>query len=155
VEVAENTQNQLTRGLENGELDVAIMYDLDLLGTWRTATLAELQPRVVLPASHRLAGSERPVDLADLGGDPMVLDAPPNSSHAHECCAKAGFSPNVVYRAPRVRIGPILRRPWTRLDAAAPAAEVTYEGRTVVVVDIGSRCCHRWASRWCGSRTRC
>lgn len=141
VEVAENTQDQLTRGLENGELDLAIMYDLDLAGTWRTATLAHLQPRVVLPAGHRLAESERPIDLAHLRQDPMVLlDAPPSSSHAHECCAKAGFTPNVVYRArtyetARSFVGRGLG--WTLL-LQRPSANVTYEGRAVVVKDIGT-----------------
>ena len=75
------------------------MYDLELAGTWRTATLAHLQPRVVhrRPPPRRV---ERPIDLAHLRKDPMVLlDAPPSSSHAHECCARAGFTPNVVYRA--------------------------------------------------------
>lgn len=33
LEVQENTQDQLTRGLESGELDVAITYDLELDGT--------------------------------------------------------------------------------------------------------------------------
>ena len=84
VEVAENTQDQLTHGLESGELDLAIMYDLDLAGTWRTATLAHLQPRVVLPAPTGLAESNGPIDLAHLRKDPMVLlDAPPSSNHAY------------------------------------------------------------------------
>lgn len=141
VEVAENTQDQLTRGLESGELDVAIMYDLDLDSGWQTATLAHLQPRVVLPAGHRLAESARPVDLAHLRKDPMVLlDAPPSSSHAHACCAKAGFTPNVVYRArtyetARSFVGRGLG--WTLL-LQRPSANVTYEGRPVVVKDIGA-----------------
>ena len=55
LEVQENTQDQLTHGLESGALDLAIMYDLDLEPVWKSATLATLEPRVVLPADHRLA----------------------------------------------------------------------------------------------------
>ena len=141
VEVAENTQDQLTRGLESGELDLAVMYDLDLEPTWRTATLAHLRPRVVLPAGHRLAESANAVDLAHLRKDPMVLlDAPPSSSHAHDCCARAGFIPRVVYRArtyetARAFVGRGLG--WTLL-LQRPSTDVTYEGHEVVVKDIGA-----------------
>lgn len=141
LEVQENTQDQLTRGLDSGTLDLAIMYDLDLEPTWKTATLASLRPRVVLPAEHRLADSPRPIDLSHLRNDPMVLlDAPPSSSHAHDCCARAGFAPRVAYRArtyetARSFVGRGLG--WTLL-LQRPSANVTYEGRPVVVKDIGS-----------------
>lgn len=141
LEVQENTQDQLTRGLESGDLDLAIMYELDLAATWKTATLAHLRPRVVLPADHRLADSARPLELADLRNEPMVLlDAPPSSSHAHECCARAGFSPRVAYRArtyetARAFVGRGLG--WTLL-LQRPSANFTYEGRPVVVKDISA-----------------
>lgn len=141
LEVQENNQDQLTHGLESGALDLAIMYDLDLEPVWKTATLATLEPRVVLPADHRLATSAGPVDLGDLRNDPMVLlDAPPSSSHAHYCCARAGFTPRVAYRArtyetARSFVGRGLG--WTLL-LQRPSADVTYEGRPVVSKDI---CC--------------
>lgn len=141
LEVHENTQDQLSKGLESGELDLAIMYDLDLDPTWKTVTLAHLQPRVVLPADHRLAESAGPVDLGHLRNDPMVLlDAPPSTSHAYFCCARAGFTPRVVYRArtyetARAFVGRGLG--WTLL-LQRPSASVTYEGRQVVVKDIHS-----------------
>ena len=141
LEVQENTQDQLKRGLESGELDLAIMYDLDLDPIWKTVTLAHLQPRVVLPAEHRLADSPGPIDLSHLRKDPMVLlDAPPSSSHAHDCCARAGFTPHVVYRArtyetARSFVGRGLG--WTLL-LQRPSANVTYEGRSVVVKDIAA-----------------
>ncbi|WP_202978011.1 LysR substrate-binding domain-containing protein [Nocardioides daphniae] len=99
LEVHELTQDQLTSRLESGDLDLAIMYDLDLAATWAHGTLAHLRPRVVLPATHRLAEDAGPVDLSHLRKDPMVLlDAPPSGSHAHDCCARAGFTPRVAYR---------------------------------------------------------
>jgi DNA-binding transcriptional LysR family regulator len=139
LEVYENTQDQLGKGLESGELDVAIMYDLELDPTWRSAVLAHLPPRVVLPAGHRLAKRSGPIDLAELQDDPMVLlDAPPSSGHAFDCCARAGFSPHVVYRArtyetARSFVGRGFG--WTLL-LQRPSASVTYEGRPVVVKDI-------------------
>lgn len=141
VEVYENTQDQLSRALDSGELDLAIMYDLDLDPTWRSVSLAHLPPRAVLPAGHRLAGSTGPVDLAHLRNDPMVLlDAPPSSGHAYACCARAGFTPTVVYRArtyetARSFVGRGFG--WTLL-LQRPSANVTYEGMPVVVKDIAA-----------------
>lgn len=139
VEIHENTQDELTRHLESGGLDLAIMYDLDLDPSWKSAPLAELAPRAVLPATHRLADSKGPIDLAHLKNDPMVLlDAPPSSNHAYFCCAKAGFTPQVVYRArtyetARSFVGRGFG--WTLL-LQRPSASVTYEGNPVVVKDI-------------------
>lgn len=141
LEVHENTQDQLSKGLESGELDLAIMYDLDLDPTWKSVTLAHLSPSAVLPAGHRLADSTGPIDLAHLKNDPMVLlDAPPSSNHAYFCCARAGFTPQVVYRArtyetARSFVGRGLG--WTLL-LQRPSANITYEGRPVVVKDISS-----------------
>jgi DNA-binding transcriptional LysR family regulator len=139
LEVYENTQDQLGKGLESGELDLAIMYDLELDPTWRSAVLAHLPPRVVLPAGHRLVEREGPIDLSHLRNDPMVLlDAPPSSGHAFFCCAKAGFTPQIIYRArtyetARSFVGRGFG--WTLL-LQRPSASVTYEGRPVVVKDI-------------------
>jgi DNA-binding transcriptional LysR family regulator len=141
LEVYENTQDQLSKGLESGELDLAILYDLDLDPTWRSVSLASLPPRAVLPAGHPLADGAGPIDLAQLRDDPMVLlDAPPSSGHAFVCCAAAGFTPHVVYRArtyetARSFVGRGFG--WTLL-LQRPSANVTYEGMPVVVKDIAS-----------------
>jgi DNA-binding transcriptional LysR family regulator len=141
LEVHENTQDELSKGLESGELDLAIMYDLDLDPGWKSVSLAHLTPRAVLPAGHRLADTQGPIELGHLRNDPMVLlDAPPSSSHAYFCCAKAGFTPKVIYRArtyetARSFVGRGFG--WTLL-LQRPSASVTYEGRPVVVKDISS-----------------
>lgn len=141
LEVHELTQDQLTHRLENGDLDLAIMYDLDLAATWRTATLRHLRPRVFLPAQHRLADSRGPIDLSHLRKDPMVLlDAPPSGNHAFECCARAGFTPRIAHRArtyetARAFVGRGLG--WTLL-LQRPSSDTTYEGNPVVVKEIGA-----------------
>jgi DNA-binding transcriptional LysR family regulator len=141
VEVHENTQDQLAARLESGELDLAIMYDLDLDPTWKTVGLGQLPPRAVLPADHRLAESKGAIDLGHLRNDPMVLlDTAPSTNHAYFCCAKAGFTPKVVYRArtyetARSFVGRGFG--WTLL-LQRPSANVTYEGKPVVVKDISS-----------------
>lgn len=141
IEVMENTQDQLSKAVETGELDLAIMYDLDLDPTWKSVVLARLSPSAVLPAGHRLANTKGGIDLAHLRNDPMVLlDAPPSSNHAYFCCAKAGFAPRVIYRArtyetARSFVGRGFG--WTLL-LQRPSTSVSYEGKPVVVKEISS-----------------
>ena len=139
LEIVEATQDQLTTALEAGALDVAIMYELDLNPSHRRAPFAHLTPRVVLSVDHRLAQSDRPIDLLDLRDDPMVLlDAPPSAEHAKACCQMAGFVPEIAYRTrtyetARSFVGRGLG--WTLL-LQRPTADVTYEGLPIVVREI-------------------
>lgn len=141
VEVTEDNQDRLLAGLDAADLDVAIGYDIDVDPVWRSARLAGLRPGVVLDSDHRLAEDSAPLDLADLAADPMVLlDVPPSASHALACCAAAGFAPRVVhhartYETARAFVGRGFG--WTLL-LQRPSASVTYEGRTLVVREIGS-----------------
>ncbi|EHR63446.1 LysR substrate-binding domain-containing protein [Saccharomonospora cyanea] len=136
VELHEDTQNRLGTRLEEGELDLAIVYDLDLPPEWQTARLATRSPAVLLPTDHPLASLDGPLRLADLADEPMVLlDAPPSSHHATEVCRLAGFAPRVAYRTQnfetaRSFVGRGLG--WTLL-VQRPEHDVTYEGLGVVV----------------------
>ncbi|MGV9867915.1 LysR substrate-binding domain-containing protein [Rhodococcus koreensis] len=139
VEFREDTQNRLRTQLEGGELDVAIVYDLDLPPDWQTVPLMTREPMVVLGADHPLAGADGPVRLADLAEHPMVLlDAPPSTNHAMDVCREAGFAPRVAYRTAnfetaRAFVGRGLG--WTLL-LQRPRVDVTYEGLPVVVKPI-------------------
>lgn len=136
VEFREDTQNRLRRQLDDGELDLAIVYDLYLSPEWRTAPLLTRTPMVVLPPGHPLATAPGPLRLADLADEPMVLlDAPPSSDHAMEVCRQAGFAPRIAYRTQtyetaRSFVGRGLG--WTLL-VQRPRLDVTYEGLEVVM----------------------
>lgn len=141
VEFREDNQNRLQTQLENGELDLAIVYDLDLSSDLNTIALAIRQPLIVLGAQHPLAASDRPIHLPDLAEFPMVLlNAPPSGKHALDVCRAGGFIPNVAYRTgnfetARAFVGRGLG--WT-LMLQRPKMDVTYEGLEVVVKTIGS-----------------
>ena len=133
VDFHEDTQDRLRRGLTNGELDVAIMYDLDLAPELPRAELDRRLPYVLLAADHPLAGT--PIDLRQVEHEPMVLlDAPPSSNHALKLCADVGFSPSIRYRTgtyetARALVGRGLG--WCLL-VTQPRTSVTYEGLAVV-----------------------
>lgn len=129
IDFHEDTQDRLHRRLADAELDVAIMYDLDLPPDLPRAELDRRTPYVLLHAEHPLAAT--PLDLRQLEDEPMVLlDAPPSSSHALRLCAAAGFQPRIRYRTghyetARALVGRGLG--WTLL-VTLPHASITYEG---------------------------
>lgn len=140
IEVTEAAQDQLTTALEDGRLDLALMYDIQLSDTLRAVTVSRWEMTVVLPADHRLAGEGR-IDLADLSDEPLVLlDAPPADSYTLRCCTAAGFEPRIGYRVRnyetvRSLVGRGLG--WS-LQVQRPHGDTTYEGRPLAVVLLRS-----------------
>ncbi|MGW0173838.1 LysR substrate-binding domain-containing protein [Rhodococcus sp. NPDC003322] len=135
VDFVEDNQDRLTRRLTSGELDLAIVYDLDLSPELRRVRMDTRRPAILLPPGHRLA--DRPVlELAELAEEPMVLlDAPPSSFHALQMCSQAGFTPRIRYRpknfeTARALVGRGLG--WTLL-IQRPQFDVTYEGLELAV----------------------
>ncbi len=99
VEFVEGSQDVLQRGLLDGELDVAVLYDHRLDPVLELTPLSSNTPHLVLPRDHRLVHGSAPVALADLVDEPMVLlDLPPSSEHALGVCLAAGLSPRIRYR---------------------------------------------------------
>jgi DNA-binding transcriptional LysR family regulator len=136
IDFWEDTQDQLHRRLADGELDLAIMYDLDLPPELRRKVLDVRQPHVLLSVDHPLAGAD--LDLAALESEPMVLlDAPPSSGHALRICELAGIRPAIRYRTgnfetARALVGRGLG--WTLL-VSRPQLDFSYEGLGVVAVE--------------------
>ncbi|MGP4090174.1 LysR substrate-binding domain-containing protein [Streptomyces sp. KR55] len=137
----EDVQDQLQRRLEGGELDLVIVYDLDLPPQWGSRPLLERRPGVLLPCGHRLAADPGPLDLRELAEEPMVLlDTTPSSAHAADVCSRAGFSPRISYRSQnyetvRALVGRGLG--WT-IMLQRPGTATTYEGLEVVFREIAT-----------------
>lgn len=101
VQVHEADQDTLRFHLDRGELDLAIVYDLDLPATWEIEVLHRRSPSIILRADHPIALAHVDgIDPVDLAEQPLVLrDAPPSSFHAFRVCTLAGFTPRVAYRS--------------------------------------------------------
>jgi DNA-binding transcriptional LysR family regulator len=99
--VDDHLQRLLPR-LRARELDLALIYEHEALPEIgddldRTALLDDF--RVVLPPRHRLGRRTRPLDLADLAGEPWIGGTAASAwfrivAHA---CAAAGFAPEVAF----------------------------------------------------------
>jgi len=131
--------DELTAKLDSGELDTAIVYDLELPASWQSATLLVRRPALVVAKDHRLAARPGPVTLRDVADEPMVLfDTHPSANHAMQVCAAAGFRPRIGYRSAnfetvRAFVGRGLG--WT-IMLQQPQVNTTYGGLEVVPLPI-------------------
>ncbi|WP_136609396.1 LysR family transcriptional regulator [Sinomonas albida] len=131
-------QVPLERRLLAGELDAALMYDMNLPMGLAARTLYEARVYVLLAADHPLA-TGGPVELAALEADPLVfLDLHPSGEHTMAVFRAAGVEPRIRYRTTdfeltRSLVGRglgyalLVQRPWR---------DETYEGLPVVAAEI-------------------
>lgn len=141
LEFVEGTQDVLQRRLLSGELDVAILYDMEVQPEMSRAVIDTKRPHILLPESHRFAGRSA-VSLADLAEEPMVLlDAPPSSHNTLGIFERFGVVPDVRYRPTTFELTRALvgRGMGYALLVQRPANERTYEGHRVVVKEIAEQ----------------
>jgi DNA-binding transcriptional LysR family regulator len=138
VEFAEGTQDVLQRRLLSGELDLAVLYDMEVQPEMQRAVIASARPHVLLAADHRLAKATT-VSLADLAAEPMVLlDAPPSSHNTLAIFDRLGITPEVRYRPTTFELARALvgRGMGYALLVQRPANDRTYEGKRVIIKEI-------------------
>lgn len=100
----EGTTKELVDRLSAGELDVLITYQVSVPTDWHVHPLYLAQPRVVLPAAHRLAGRDA-VDVRELAEDPLILlDIPPSGANTFELLRRRGVRPRVAHRTTNMEL---------------------------------------------------
>lgn len=149
----EGSVAQLVESLVNGTTEMALMYDLGVPDDVMKTTLFQMRPYVLLAADHPLA-SDKPLRLADLQDEPMVmLDMPPSSNMFREVLAAGGVEPDVRYLSTSFEsvrslvasgcgYSLLLQRPAAAFTYAGPSLvyrEIADEVRTVDVVLAHSR----------------
>lgn len=138
IDFVEGTQDVIQRRLLAGELDLAILYDMEVLPEMTQAVIHTMRPHILLPADHRLADAPS-VSLAELAEEPQVLlDAPPSSHNTYAIYDRFGITPNVRYRPTTFELARALvgRGMGYALLVQRPANDHTYEGRQVVIKEI-------------------
>lgn len=102
VEVVVGTHDELLPALENGRLDLAIVYDMELPPGFQRVTIYETELQAVLPVGHPLAQQET-VDLAQLAPEPLIMyDSSPSTANTHRVFADRGLRPTIVAHMPQV-----------------------------------------------------
>ena len=106
LDVTQMEPEEALPALLRGETDVAVVHEYDLLPRPLDPLFERRELRadpvvIAVPADHPLAGSDAPVPLSALSGQPFL--APRDTTSCAEmiqrACARAGFVPRIVARA--------------------------------------------------------
>lgn len=104
IEIAfrEGDQDELQRALIDGEIEVALTYDLSLHRRCVSELLLSLPPYALVSARHRLA-RRRSVSLKELASESCVLlDLPISRDYLASVFGSLGLTPHVRYRSTSV-----------------------------------------------------
>ena len=138
VNFRDGDQPELIRGMVNGELELAVTYDLMLPRRFTVESLLDLPPYILLADSHRLA-KRRTIHLREVAEEPCVLlDLPISQDYFGSIFASLGLAPNVRYRTTsmetvRSLVGNGLAYAILTLPSRTP---VTYDGKRLASVRL-------------------
>jgi len=139
LDFIEGPLGELERALLDGHCELALVYDLDVGPGIVCERIYRSEPYVLLSPEHPLAASGRPVSLADLVGEELVLlDVPPSAAYLLSVFRGAGLVPRVRYRVSSLELVRSLvgRNLGYALVISRPVSDVSYEGRPLAVRQI-------------------
>ncbi|NUL46186.1 LysR family transcriptional regulator [Cellulosimicrobium funkei] len=131
-------QTEVQRRLAEGQLDIAIAYDLSLPGGLRRQRLYDAEPMLVLAEGHPLADRTE-LSLADVAEEPMILlDVNPSRENTITMFDAAGLEPHIRFRTTDYEVTRSLvgRGMGYAILIQQPAGDQSYEGRPLVVRPI-------------------
>lgn len=138
IRLNEGMQTDLVGGLQSGQFELAVLYDVGLPDGLETDVLADFPPYVLLAADHPLADREM-LSLGDLISESMVLlDMLPSSHYFTTLFIHLGFEPNIRYRSPsfetvRSMVGNGF---GYSVLVTRPAGDLTYDGKRIVAIPV-------------------
>jgi DNA-binding transcriptional LysR family regulator len=139
VHVEEGDTETLTRQIERGALDTALMYDLGLARNVRLQPVAELWPYALLAHGHALAGKTS-LRLADLASEPLVLiNLPHSRAYFLSLFHAAGLSPQIAYESASMGMVRTLvaNGLGVSLLTTRPVRDVSYDGKKLACRALG------------------
>ena len=137
----EGTQADLIGLLRSGDIEIALLYDLDLPDDIAVEHIAEFVPHVLLPANHRLAGVDA-IALEWLAEEPLILlDIPPSHDYFIGLFQAVGLKPRVHFSSRSLETvrGLVGQGLGYTVLITRPVVDSTYDGATVVMKPIRNR----------------
>ncbi len=135
LQLREGPQDWIVAALQNGQLDLALLYDIDLPPDLHVVPLLSRRPYVVLSTENPLA--ERPmIALADLVAEPLILlDVPPSRDYFLGLFRDAGLMPRVAHSTPSIEMvrGMVGCGLGYSLLVTRPEGDMTYDGRKLAI----------------------
>ncbi|HAY42987.1 MAG TPA: LysR family transcriptional regulator [Micrococcaceae bacterium] len=137
VSVRVGTHDELIPALNSGELDVAFVYDLLLPLELDKQVIYETEMQVVLHPEHPLAQLQRPVELADLVHEPLIMyESVPSTEYTMQLFAAQGLIPKITASVPQmILVNAMVGRGlgYGLLMSRPNNAEISLEGRKLAI----------------------
>lgn len=133
VQLVEGDTEALTRMLERGALDVALMYDLGLARGLRMAPVMQLRPYALLPWGHRLAQAAS-LRIADLAREPLVLiNLPHSREYFLSLFRDAGVAPRIAHESASLEMvrSLVANGLGVSLLTTRPVRDQAYDGKRI------------------------
>ena len=157
VQLTEGTLDRLQQQLKSGQLEMALLYALELDAMLESEDLTVIQPHVLLPVDHPLA-RQRSISLKAIQDEPMILlDLPHSRDYFHQLFQHLGISPRIDHRTASFELvrGLVARGHGYSVLNLQPASELTYDGSRVRCLPIREKAmplrvvlARRTNSRW-------
>lgn len=132
----------LTQSLLQGEIDLAVTYDLGLDAGFSRQEIAQRAPQALLPPTHPLA--QRPsLTLADLAHEPLILSQEGLSvQHMLTLFKATGLTPRIAHRAASLEVLRSLAAngEGVGISYSAPPSRQSYDGKALVRIPISDSC---------------
>ena len=141
IKVSEGPLNELQRLLHNGNIEIALLYDIDLDRNLACLPLTQVKPHVLLPASHPLA-NRTDLSLKALQDEPFILlDLPHSRDYFLGFFGKQGFQPKVRHRSQSFELvrGLVASGEGYSILNLQPASRQTYDGGEVRCLPISEK----------------
>lgn len=135
VEICEGNQRRILELLRCGDIDLALLYDLELGDEIQAEPLMDMRAYALLGAGHPMADQDR-VSLVDLAEYPAILlDAPPSRGYFLSLYENLGLTPKIAYRIRGLEMarGMVANGLGYCLMATRPAGDLAYDGQPVIV----------------------
>ncbi|MGE3876517.1 MAG: LysR substrate-binding domain-containing protein [Parvibaculaceae bacterium] len=134
LKLVEGDHRRVLEAVKSGDVDLALMYDLNLSDQLASEPLTELQPYVLLAEGHPLA--EQPaLSLAALAREPMILlEPPPSGDYFLSLFSRKGLVPHIRFRTSSFEMarGMVGGGFGYSLLSTKPATSMSYDGAALV-----------------------
>jgi DNA-binding transcriptional LysR family regulator len=140
IHIQEGTEEQLLKKLYDGQLDIAMLYDVGLPEDLRRVELALRRPYIALPFGHHLA--EFPaVRLSQLVDEPLILlDIAPSRQFFLSLFKSAGLTPKIAHTSPSLELvrGMVGHGLGYSILVTRPHGDLTYDGKKLAIRPLES-----------------
>ena len=135
LQFQEGTQLELITRLRNGELELGLLYDIDVPNDIICTELALRSPYVALPRGHRLVEQDC-ISLNDLVDEPFILlDVPPSREYFLGLFRSVSLTPQVAISSPSLELvrGLVGQGLGYSILVTRPAGDVTHDGKKLEI----------------------